>query len=431
MDRKIEKKKFSVKRLLSLGVVIIFALFSAYVFLIRDNNRTMSVDAQRVTISTVKKGPFTEFIPVLGRVRPHNTVFLDAVEGGTVETVYLEAGSKVKKGDVILKLSNTNLLMSVLDNDVQINRAANELRSARLLMAREKLDLERQKADADYFLGSSQKKYRRYKVLYAEKLVSQQDFEEIEDTYLYWNRVHTVTLKSLEQNLVYRSQQISQLETSLKQMNGSLSLVKQQLEHLTVRAPISGYLTSLTAEKGQSKSRGQRLGRIDDTNGFKIRTQISEHYLHRVDKGKKGWFDFSGKTHELVIDKIFLEVTDGKFEVDMLFTRSQPKGIKRGQTIHTRLQLSDPTQAVMIDRGGFFQDTGGDWVYVLDKNGKTATKRRVKLGRQNPLFLEVLEGLTPGERVITSSYQSFGDNDRLELTNTANQLENTYGVQFK
>lgn len=415
MDKPIKKKKWTPKRLLKWSLVIIFVLVVVYGLVFRTGGSILKVDRERITISTVKKGPFQEFIPVMGNVMPHKTQYLDAVIGGRVEKKYVEAGSQVKEGDIIIKLSNTNLLMTLLNNEAQVNRASNDLRSTRLQLERNRLDLENQRADADYFLQKIKRKYERNEVLFKEKMISKQEYEELKDEYEYQMKKRTLTIKTQEKELKFMEEQVSQLQASVKRMDESLKLLKEQLENLTVRAPISGHLTSLDAEVGESKSPGDRLGQIDEMEGFKVRAQIDEHYINRIEIDRIGQFDFSGITYSLIVKKIFPEVKEGKFEVDLEFTDKEPAGIKRGQTLHIRLQLSEMSEALLLSRGGFYQTTGGNWVYLLDGSGGLAFKKPIRLGRQNPEYFEVLEGLKPGEQVITSSYENFGNMERLIL----------------
>ena len=415
MDKQIEKKKWPLKRILKYGAVGAFILVIGYLLVFKTGGSTLNVKSERLTISTVKSGPFQEFIPIIGNVLPHDTIYLDAVEGGRVETIFVEAGSQVKKGDKILKLTNTQLLMTLLNNEAQINRASNDLRTTRLQLEQNRLSLKQQRVEADYYLTRIERTFDRNKVLFKEGMISKQAYEEFKDEYEYLKKKRELTVESQEKDLMFREQQVNHLEASVKRMQSNLDLLKQQMENLTVRAPISGHLTSLMAERGQSKRQGDRLGQIDDMAGFKVRAEIDEHYINRVEVGKLGEFDFAGNTYELRVNKVYPEVRDGKFEVDLEFTEKEAEGIRRGQSLHIRLQLSELSTAILLARGGFYQTTGGNWAYVLDKSGESASKRTIRLGRQNPQFFEVLEGLKIGEKVITSSYENFGDMDRLVL----------------
>jgi HlyD family secretion protein len=419
MDKKIEKKKWPPMRIIKYSAVAAFIVVVGYLIIFGTGGATLNVKTERITISAVEKGPFQEFIPIIGNVLPQYTHYLDASEGGMVEVKYVEAGTRVKKGDKILKLSNTNLLMTLLNNDAQINRASNELRTTRLQLEQNRLALKQQRSDAEYNLDNYKRTYDRNKILFEKDLISKQEYEDSKASYEYWQEKHKLTLESQEKDLKFREEQIQNLEASVKRMQANLEILKQQLENLTVRAPLAGHLTSLNAEIGQSKNRGDRLGQIDDVEGFKVEAEIDEHYINRVAEGKVGNFNLPGKsdeTHELVVQKIYPEVREGRFRVDLFFTGNEPEGsIRRGMSLHIKLQLSEASEAILLARGGFYQTTGGNWAYVLDKSGDIAVKKSIRLGRQNPQFFEVLEGLNPGEKVITSSYENFGDMERLVL----------------
>lgn len=416
MDRALEKKKWPPKKIaafsgagLFFGVVIYGVLFS-------DSSSKLNVEEEKITISTVAKAPFQEFIPVTGNVLPRTTIYLDAVEGGRVEKIYIEAGSMAKKGDKILQLGNTNLLLDIMFREAQFFEQSNNLRNTRLLMEQNRLNLRQRLVEQDYQLERLKRQYERSSELFKKGLISQQDFEQTQADYEYYRKQKELATESFRQDSLFREIQIQQLEASLERMQDNLSVVKQKLDNLTIVAPIDGQLTSLNAENiGESKTPGERLGQIDVLDGFKVRAGIDEHYLPRIGRDLTGEFDFAGNTYELITKKVFPEIRDGRFDVDLEFVGEQPGGIRRGQTLHIRLELGDLTEAVLLPRGGFYQKTGGQWVYVVDKSGSVASKRQIKLGRQNPQVFEVLEGLEPGERVVTSSYDTFGDIDKLVL----------------
>jgi HlyD family secretion protein len=415
MDKKIEKKKWLPK---NMGYYFWGALFLGvflFMYFNRPNATSLQIKEDRVTISTVSRGLFREYVPVLGSVLPFHTVYLDAVEGGRVEKVFLRAGSQVKQGDQILKLSNTGLLMTLLNNEAQINRASNELRTTRLQLERNRWQLKKQRVEADYYLTRIKRKFERYQVLMKEQLVSRQEFEEFQDEYFYQLKNRELTIDSQEKDLLFQAQQVKALELSVRRMQTNLKLLNTQMESLTVRAPISGHLTSLIAEVGQSKSPGQRLGQIDETEGFKVRAEIDEHYVNRIQLNRKAILDHNGNKYSMIIQKIFPEIENGRFKIDLVFTHGEAAGIRRGQTVHIRLQLSEPVEAILLSRGGFYQTTGGNWAYVLDKSGSFAVKREIRLGKQSPKYYEVLAGLKPGDQVIISSYDHYNNIDRLEI----------------
>ncbi|HEX7344658.1 MAG TPA: HlyD family efflux transporter periplasmic adaptor subunit [bacterium] len=415
MDRKIEKKRWTLKRIAWLSAAALFIVVVLWNILFGDRRSRLNVETERITISTVREGPFQEFIPVTGTVIPLKTIYLDAVEGGRVETVYLEAGSFVNKGDKILKLANTDLLLDVMYREAELFQQSNNLRNTRLAMEQNRLALKAQMLELENQLRKKERTFREFGVLYDKKLIALREFEEAKDEYEYLKAKLELTEKSQEQDSVFRAAQIEQLELSLRRMETNLLLVKENQENLVLAAPISGLLTSLNAEIGESKSRGERLGQVDVLDGFKVRAGIDEHYIARINSGQRGVFTFSGQDFQLSIKKVYPEVKDGRFEVDLEFEASPPEGIRRGQSLHIRLELGDLSTAILLERGGFYQKTGGQWAYVLDKSGQAAVKRNIRIGRQNPEAFEILEGLAPGELVITSSYDNYGDIEKLIL----------------
>lgn len=415
MDRMIEKKIWTTKRItfISIGTVVLFLLI--YNILFGDRNTKLNIDSERLTISTVNKGLFQEYIPVPGTVIPITTIYLDAVEGGRVEKVFLKAGSMVEKNDGIVQLENTNLLLDIMYREAELFNQINNLRSTRLAMEQSRLNLRREIMEVTYQIQKLNHVYERNKALMEKNLITRQDYEQSKEEYEYQLNRKELVLQTQKQDSLFRQAQIAQLESSLKRMQANLNLSKQKLENLVVKAPIAGQLTSLNAEIGESKRPGERLGQIDVLNDFKVRAGIDEHYIARITTGLQGEFDFAETTYKLTITKVYPEVRDGKFEVDLEFESESPKGIRRGQTVHIRLALGDLSESLLLARGGFYQKTGGNWVFVLNSSGTVALKRTIKLGRQNPLNFEVIEGLESGEKVVTSSYDDFGDVDELVL----------------
>ncbi len=415
MDRKIKKKKWPAKRIITYAASAVFVLFVLYIFLFQMGTSSLNVKTERITISNVSRGPFQEFIPVMGNVMPINTYYLTAAEGGRVEEIYAEAGTMVKKGDKILKLANTNLLLDIMWREAELFQQSNNLRNTRLSMEQYQLTLRQDIANVENQLQQQRRKFERYEKLYADQLISKHEYELASDEYDYLVKRRDLALESQKKELEFRKAQVKALEESLERMQVNLEVVKEKQANLTIEAPVTGHLTSLDAEIGQSKSAGERLGQIDILDGFKVRAGIDEHYISRVEIGRTGTFDFAGQTYHLKVNKIFPEVVEGSFDAEMEFTDQTPEGITRGQTLHIRLELGSVSEALLLPRGGFFQSTGGNWVFVVDESGGTAVKRDIKVGRQIPEVFEVLEGLQPGEKVITSSYESFGNIDRLVL----------------
>lgn len=415
MDRKIEKKKWPPKKIAIYAISAVVGFLFIYTLIFGDSSSKLNVQTERLTISTVSIGPFQEFIPVTGNIVPIKTVYLDAIEGGRVETKFIEEGALVSTGDEILKLDNTNLHLDIMYREAELFQQINNLRNTRLEMEKTRLSLKGQLVELEYEIAQQNRLFDRSKEMYNKNLISKQEFEQVRDRYYYLIESKKLTLESHKQDSVFREVQISQLEASVKRMQANLEIVKTKLENLIIKAPITGQLTSLNAEIGESKSSGERLGQIDVLDSFKVRVDVDEFYIARIEIGKTGSFDFAGKTYQVEIRKIYPEVQNGRFAVDMYFGEEVPQGIRRGQTLHIRLALGDLSEATLLARGGFYQKTGGQWVYVLDKSDDFAIKRDIKIGRQNPQYFEVLDGLKPGEKVITSSYETFGDNEKLVL----------------
>ncbi len=415
MDRQIKKKKWPPKKIATWSAVAIFVIVVLYLFIFKLSKSTLNVQKERLTISLVRQEPFQEFIPVMGIVEPEDTFYLDAVEGGTVVEIFMEAGSRIIKGDSILRLENTDLLMTIMWREAELFQTQNNLRNTQLQLEQRRLDLSQQMAQIDNMMMQRKRVYDRYSELVKENLVSQHMYELSQDEYEYWVKRRELTIESQSNDIQFRENQVGALTDSLSRMENNLEIVKSKQDNLTLRAPISGFLTSLDAKIGQSKQRGQRLGQIDVLDDFKVVVGIDEHWISRVEVGRIGTFDFAGGSYQLKVDRKYMEVTDGRFEVDMVFDGKQTEGLTRGMTLHIRLNLGELTEAIVLPRGGFFQTTGGNWVYVVDNEEKYAEKRRIRTNRYNTQVYEVIEGLEPGEKVITSSYESFGDMERLVL----------------
>lgn len=415
MDRTIKKKKWPPKRIATYGAIAAFVFLVLYLFLFKLNKSTLNVEKDRLTISTVKLEPFQEFIPVMGAVEPIDSYHLDAVEGGVVEEVFIESGTRITKGDPILRLENTDLLMTIMWREAELFQTQNNLRNTQLSLEQQRLSLSQQLAQVDNNLMQTKRTFDRYSELIKENLISLHQYELAKDEYDYWGKRRELTVESQKNDIEFRENQVAALTDSLIRMEQNLAIVKQKQENLVLRAPITGFLTALDAKIGQRKSPGQRLGQIDVLEAFKVVVGIDEHWIARVEEGRIGTFDFSGKSYRLQVSRKYMEVTEGRFEVDMLFNGERPTGLTRGMTLHIRLNLGDLEEAVVLARGGFFQTTGGNWVYVVNSDETLAVKRRIRTNRYNTQVYEVVEGLEPGEKVITSSYESFGDMERLVL----------------
>ncbi len=415
MDRIIERKWFK-SRIIWWGIgSLAIILFLLAILLGSGTESQLSVRAERLTIASIEKGDFQELIHVNGTVMPIKTVYLDAVEGGRVESVIREAGSLVDRGDTILRLSNAALQLDIMNREAQLFEQRNNLRNTRLQMEQNSLQLESQLLELDRLIKKAERDYERNRKLFDRKLISEEEFTACSDEYEYLTRKKELTLRAQKQDSLFRFMQIEMLEASVQRIQGNLEVVRMSLENLNVRAPVSGQLTALNAEVGQSKQRGERLGQIDILSGYKVRADVDEFYITRLETGRTGRFVLNEETYFLEVTKLYPEVSEGKFQIDLEFSGEPPADLRRGQTVHLRLELGERKKAILLPRGPFFQNTRGRWIYVLDDDGHNASRRNIRLGLQNPEVYEVIEGLSPGEQVIISAYDMFGDAERLVL----------------
>lgn len=396
------------------GATAIIALIGFSYFSISGKSR-FNVKDEQIIIGEVKKGPFQEFIPINGVVQPITTIYLDAVEGGRVEQKFVEDGAIVKAGQPILRLANTDLELDLANRETAVYDLITNMQNTRNLSDQNSIRQLNQMADVDNAMAEAERKYKMNKTLYEQKVVSYQEFKAAENEYTYQLRRKKLTIETLKKDTVASNQQIVQMKQSLVRMKNALELMRQKAEDLTVKSPVDGQLTSLDVEIGQSKNKGERLGQVDVLSGFKVRADIDEHYISRVFTGLDGEFIFNNETYKLKVKKIYSQVSNGRFQVDMEFVGTVPKGIRRGQTLQIRLALGDETQALLLPKGGFYQQTGGNWIFKVSADGTTAYKVDIQLGRQNPDYYEVLGGLKPGDKVVTSSYDNYGDIQELNI----------------
>jgi HlyD family secretion protein len=415
VDRVIQKKKWNSKRLMTLaGIVAVIALIAASYYYTSGKPK-LNVDLERITISEVKKAPFKEFIPVNGVVLPLTTIYLDAQEGGRVEEKYVEDGAIMKKGQPIMRLSNTDLALNLVTQETQVFNLLTQMQIARNAAEQNTVTRLNQMTDVDNLLKEAKRVYELNKHLYEQKAIGAQEFKQSENNYNYQLEKKKLAEKILGQDSVSTKQSLEQAKQLFEGSRNALQLTRKKVGDLVVRAPIDGQLTSLDAEIGQNKNKGERLGQIDVLNGFKVRVDIDEHYISRVFIGLKGDFSFANKKYNLKITKVYTQVTGGRFQVDMEFDGEIPQGIRRGQTLQIGLALSDETEAILIPRGGFYQQTGGNWIFKLSADGTKAYRVDIQLNRQNPDYYEVVQGLNPGEKVVTSSYENYGNMQELVL----------------
>jgi len=414
MDRRVTRKA-PLGRKLMLGLAgLLVLLFAAWLVSTLLAGRSLSVNSQRIAVSEVTVGTFEDFIPLRGRLVPRSTVYLDAVEGGRVEEVLVEDGAVVAAGDPIVRLSNTNLQLEVLGREAAVTEQLNFMRTLELQLEQNRLAHKRNLVEIDYQITRLTRSIERQRDLAAKELVSKSTLDELQDELTYYERRRAVTLESQATDARLQEEQLRQLRAASTQLETSLALARKNLDDLNVRAPVAGKLSGFDVEIGESIVRGGRLGQIDDPDGYKLNARIDEFYLGRVDIGQTATAAHNGRNLDLEVVKIYPQVNEGQFEVDMAFDE-EPDGLRRGQTLQLRLTLGDNSDAILIPNGAFYQETGGNWVFVVAPDGSEAIRRTVRLGRRNTDYIEVLDGLEPGERVITSPYTSFTGMDRLVL----------------
>lgn len=418
MDRKIESKKgiaqlFSKKKLPYWlgGLVVVFVAY----LLLRSDLRTFRVNADTLTVSEVISGEFNDYIRVSGQVQPMTTIQVSPLESGVVHEIFLEEGAQVKAGDKILELKNENLDMQILNSEADLAEKENLLRNTLISMEQEKLSVHQEMLQLETDVKRNRRAYEAQKQLYQEKLIAREEYLRAEEDYdLAKSRLELVKNRAVQDSL-YRNIQVKQMQESLSNMRVNMQMIRRRKEHLILTAPIDGELGLLDVVLGQSVSSGMKIGQINNLSSYKIEAQIDEHYIDRVMPGLEAQFERQDESYQAVIRKVYPEVRDGKFKADFKFDGTLPENIRTGQTYSLNLQLGQPEEAVMIPRGTFYQKTGGRWIYVVTEDGSKAYKREIRIGRQNPQYYEVLEGLEPGEEVITSGYDNLGDNDCLIL----------------
>jgi len=415
MDVPIKKKRFSTSRIaLILGSVFIIG-FVIFVTLQTSGGSKLNIDKERIAINTVKKDVFQENIPVSGIVLPITTIYLDALEGGRIEEKFVEDGAILKKGDPILKLSNTDLELSLVNQETSVYDLLTQMQISQNAARQNTINRRNQFTDVENSLIEAKRLYELNKNLYEKKAIGRQDFESSKNDYNYQKERMKLANEVLHQDSTSTKQEANQAKNSYIRTQSALELMRRKVNDLIVRAPVDGQLTSLDAEIGQSKNKGQRLGQVDVLSGFKVRIDIDEHYISRIYNGQTGTVSINNNTYTLIIKKVYTQVNNGRFQVDMKFKGDIPKGIRKGQNLQIRVALSAEKQALLVEKGGFFQKTGGNWIFKINADGNSAYKVAINLGSQNTEYYEVTRGLNPGDKVITSSYDSFGDIEELIL----------------
>lgn len=414
MDRIIEKTIWWKRRntlLLALFTLIILLL---WLFLWGGGKKVLKVERERVVLSTVHRGIFFDNIPITGVVEPIQSIYITAAEGGNVEEIYVEDGAMVSKGTPLMRLTNANLMLDFMNRETQIVEQINNLRNTRLIIEQNKRALSDQLIDQVYQLREAQRQFRIDSTLYGDSAISRNDYEASRNAVHYLRQKRNFTRANIQREEAIQDAQLHRIDNSISLMERNLEAIRRNLDNLTIKAPLDGQLTGFSHYLGETKQRGEALGQVDVTSGYLIRCNVDEFYLNRVQIGQTASFQFGGQTHELQVSKVLPQVSNGQFQIEMHFKDQLPENIRRGQSMQIRLFLSNETEALMVDRGGFYQSTGGQWVFVINSDGK-AIRRVVRMGRQNTDYIEVLEGLQEGERIIANSYSNYGEAEVLEL----------------
>lgn len=415
MDIPIEKKRFSTQKILAIGGIILLLALITYVVIQTSGGSKLNVETERISINTIKMDVFQENIPVNGIVLPITTIYLDALEGGRVEEKFVEDGAILKKGDPILRLSNTDLELSLINQETSVYNLLTQMQISQNAARQNTINRQNQFTDVENNLIEAKRVFKLNERLYEKGAIGRQDYQSSKNDFEYQTERMKLAKQVLAEDSISTKLELRQAKDSYSRTQSALELMRKKVNDLVVKAPVDGQLTSLDAEIGQSKNKGERLGQVDVLSGYKVRVDIDEHYISRIYSGQTGKVTLNDSSYILVIKKVFTQVTNGRFQVDMQFKDKAPKGIRRGQNLQIRVALSAEKEALLVSKGGFFQKTGGNWIYKVNENGDMAYKVDIALGSQNTEYYEVLDGLNPGDKVITSSYDSFGEVEELIL----------------
>ena len=415
MDRIIVKKKWTPKKIALIAGGVGLAVLIVFVILSTSGKSKLNVDTERMTVAEARTATFREFIPVTGIVQPISTIFLDLQEGGRVEEIFVEDGAVLTKGQPILKLGNTDMELNIVNQETNVYNTLMQMQLAQISARQNTVSKQTMVVDMDNQLKEAKRIYDLHSNLFNSKVIAEQEFQESKNRYEYMLEKRSLAMEILKQDSIATVQQMEQQKESYERSKSALEVTRRKFADLTVCAPVDGQLTSLDAEIGENKGKGQRIGQIDVLSGFKVRVDVDEHYITRIYPGLEGQYKRGDSIYTLVIRKVYTQVTSGRFAVDMLFKGSVPDNIRRGQSLQIRIALSDETEALIIPRGGFYQQTGGNWIFKLTRDGSRAYRTDIRIGRQNPDFYEVLDGLQPGDRIVTNSYENYGDVQELVI----------------
>ncbi len=418
MDIKLEKKKgwraiFQKKNLPYAAVVVLVAFIGWLV--LRDNSSTLRINAELINVATVEQGEFNDYVRLTGSVQPMVTVQLSPLESGVVERIVTEEGTAVKRGDVILELSNNSHSMQILQSEADLAEKQNILRNTMIQMEQERLSLRQEMLQLDMEVSRLRRTFEQYESLYNDNLLAREEYLRAKEDYDLAVRRRDLVMERQRQDSLYRTSQVEQMEESLRSMQLNMQLIRQRVDNLKVKAPIDGEVGMLDVVLGQSLAQGANIGQVNDLTTYKVQAQVDEHYIDRVTTGLVASFERQDTEYEMALRKVYPEVRNGQFKADFRFSGAVPENIRSGQTYYLNLQLGEAAEAILIPRGSFYQTTGGRWIYVVDASGEKAYRRQIRIGRQNPQYYEVIEGLQVGEKVITSSYDNFGENEVLIL----------------
>ena len=418
MDIKLEKKRgwraLLQKKNIPYAVVGLFVMFIV-AMLLRDGRSTLRVDAQMLSISEVRQAEFNDYVRLTGSVQPITTVQLSPLEAGIVERIVAEEGEQVKRGDVIVELSNNNLSMQILQSEADLAEKQNILRNTLISMEQQRLTLRQEQLQLDLEVQRKRRTFEQNDELYRNNLLARETWLQSKEDYELSLRRRELIMERQRQDSLYRTNQVVQMESDLNSMSRNMQLIRQRVDNLKVKAPFDGEVGMLDVVLGQSISSGASIGQVNDLSAFKVTAQIDEHYIDRIVRGLTASFERQDHNYQMTLSKVYPEVREGQFRADFIFSGDIPDNIRSGQTYYMNLQLGQSSDALLIPRGAFYQATGGAWVYVLDASGERAYRRMIRIGRQNPQYYEVVEGLQAGERVITSGYENFGTNEVLIL----------------
>lgn len=415
MDRKIEKKKGIRPKHIIYGVAGLIVIALLVKVFTGINKSTYRAEKDKVTLSAVEQGEFKDYISLIGTVEPITSIYLDVEEGGKVIEKVIDEGEMVKKGDVIVRMKNNDLNLQILNTESQLAYQTNELRNTLISMEQQKINNKQQLLSIDYDIIKLKRNFEQNSKLYGKGFIPEEDYLVSKSNYEYAEKDRELRFEKMVQDSIFRENQKIQMNNSLQNMQQNLRMVRERLENLNIKAPADGQLGSLNIEIGQSINRGERIGELHILDNFKVVAEVDEHYIDRVTSDLPATFERQDRQFAIDIKKVYPEVRDGRFKVDLHFRSEVPDNLRTGQTYHIKLELGEPVNAILVPRGGFFQSTGGQWIFVVDKSGKYAEKRNIQIGRQNPVYYEVIEGLKPGDQVITSSYELFGNNEIVEL----------------